>query len=182
MEHKFNLRVHNSLPLDHILSQMNSVATHFFSLSSILILSSHTRLRLAIWTYITVFTRAWHWSVCCSTLTQFKFSYSLIQIDFIFSLPTIFRYFKRSLTIDFSKIMYAFLISPLCNTCPAYLSFLGLITLTTLVANLNYWCIVRRTQNRRRRRLFNWYRYRFSTTIWNRFVKELRDSVVFSVV
>jgi hypothetical protein len=34
----------------------------------------------------------------------------------------------------------------------------------------------------RRRRFLNWYRFRFSTTLWNVFVIELRDSVMFSVV
>jgi hypothetical protein len=34
----------------------------------------------------------------------------------------------------------------------------------------------------RRRRFLDWYGFRFSTTLWNVFVKELRDSVVFSVV
>jgi hypothetical protein len=34
----------------------------------------------------------------------------------------------------------------------------------------------------RRRRFFDWYGFRFSTALWNVFVIELRDSVVFSVV
>jgi hypothetical protein len=34
----------------------------------------------------------------------------------------------------------------------------------------------------RRRRFLDWYGFRFSTTFWNVFVIELRDSVVFSVV
>jgi hypothetical protein len=34
----------------------------------------------------------------------------------------------------------------------------------------------------RRRRFFDWYGFRFSTTLWDVFVLELRDSIVFSVV
>jgi len=34
----------------------------------------------------------------------------------------------------------------------------------------------------RRHRIFNWYGFRFSTTLWNVFVTELRDSIVFPVV
>jgi hypothetical protein len=34
----------------------------------------------------------------------------------------------------------------------------------------------------RRRRFLDWRGFRFSTTFWNVFVIELRDSVVFSVV
>jgi len=34
----------------------------------------------------------------------------------------------------------------------------------------------------RLRRFLDWYRFRFSTTLWNVFVMELRNSVLFSVV
>jgi hypothetical protein len=34
----------------------------------------------------------------------------------------------------------------------------------------------------RRNQFLDWYEFRFSTTLWNEFVIELRDSVVFSVV
>jgi hypothetical protein len=34
----------------------------------------------------------------------------------------------------------------------------------------------------RRRRFLDWYRFRFSTVLWNVFVTELLDSIVFSVV
>jgi hypothetical protein len=34
----------------------------------------------------------------------------------------------------------------------------------------------------RRRRFWDWYGFRFPTTLWNVFIKELRDFIVFSVV
>jgi hypothetical protein len=34
----------------------------------------------------------------------------------------------------------------------------------------------------RRRQFLSWYGFHFSTTLWNVFIIELRDSVVFSVV
>jgi len=44
------------------------------------------------------------------------------------------------------------------------------------------WHIERWTQKRCRGRFLDWYGFRIYTTLWNVFVIDLRDSVVFSVV